>query len=330
MRVFVAGATGAIGTRLVPQLVARGHHVTATTRSREKAARLRMTGADWVAMDGLDAEAVREAVVRAAPDAIVHQMTALAGRADMKHFDRWFAATNELRTMGTEHLLAAADAVGVQRFIAQSYTGWTNARTGLPVKTEDDALDPEPAKAQRKSLAAIRFLERAVVTAPLEGIVLRYGSFYGPGASEELVGLARKRRLPVVGGGAGVWSWVHVDDAAAATVAALERGAPGVYNVVDDEPAAVAQWLPYLAHAVGAKPPMRVPRWLGRIAVGEVGARWMTESRGSSNQKAKHDLGWRLLYPSWRDGFARGLDAPPVESPRLRALLGPPSPHAEL
>jgi nucleoside-diphosphate-sugar epimerase len=314
MRVFVAGAAGAIGMRLVPQLLARGHQVTATTRSEDKARRLRAFGADTVALDGLDAAAVTQAVARAEPDAIVHQMTALAGKSDMKHFDRWFAVTNELRTIGTEHLLAAAEAVGVGRFVVQSYTGWTNARTGRAIKTEDDALEPDPPKQQVRSLAAIRFLERAVTTAPLHGIVLRYGAFYGPGASEELVAMVRARRLPILGDGGGVWSWVHVDDAAAATVAALERAPAGVLNVVDDEPAPVAEWLPYLARVAGAKPPRRVPRSLGRLAVGEVGVRWMTSSRGSSNAKAKRELGWRLIYPSWREGFAHGLDVPPHET----------------
>jgi nucleoside-diphosphate-sugar epimerase len=322
MRVFVAGAAGAIGMRLVPQLLARGHQVTATTRSEDKARRLRALGASAVTLDGLDAAAVAGAVARAEPDAIVHQMTALAGKADVKHFDRWFAATNELRTLGTEHLLAAAESGGVERFVAQSYTGWTNSRTGPAVKTEAAPLDPEPAKAQRRSLAAIRFLEHAVTTAPLTGIVLRYGSLYGPGASEELRALARARRLPIVGDGAGVWSWIHVDDAAGATVAAVERGPAGVFNVVDDEPARVAQWLPHLADATGGPPPRRVPRWLGRLAIGEAGVRWMTESRGAANAKAKRELRWRLAYPSWREGFARGLDAPPFGHARLDELLG--------
>jgi 2-alkyl-3-oxoalkanoate reductase len=323
MRVFVAGAAGAIGMRLVPQLLARGHHVTATTRSEGRARRLRALGAAVVALDGLDAAAVAGAVARAEPDAIVHEMTALAGKPDIKHFDRWFAATNELRTLGTEHLLAAAESAGVGRFVAQSYTGWTNARAGARVKTEDDPLERDPAKAQRRSLAAIRFLEHAVTSAPLEGIVLRYGSFYGPGASEELVASALVRRPPIVGDGGGVWSWIHVDDAATATVAAVERAPAGIFNVVDDEPAPVAQWLPQLARVAGAGPPRRVPRWLGRLAVGEAGVRWMTESRGAANAKAKRELRWRLIYPSWRDGFARGLDAAPVDHVRLDELIGP-------
>ena len=318
MRVFVAGATGAIGRRLVPQLVARGHEVTATTRSAGKADALRALGATPVVVDGLDAAGIGEAVARSAPDAIVHQMTALAGKPDLKRFDRWFAQTNALRTAGTEHLLAAARAAGVERFVAQSYTGWTNAHTGSRVNTEDDPLDPAPAKAQRETLAAIRFLEDAVTAAPLHGIVLRYANFYGPGASDQLVELVRKRRMPVVGGGRGVWSWVHLDDAAAATVAALERGAPGIYNVADDEPAEVAEWLPYLAEAVGAKAPPRVPAWLGRLAAGEAAVRWMTAGRGTSNEKAKRELDWRPAWTSWRDGFRHGLvDASPASDRAL-------------
>jgi nucleoside-diphosphate-sugar epimerase len=317
MRVFVAGAAGAIGRRLVPQLVDRGHQVTATTRSRGKVELLRALGAEPVVVDGLAAAAVGEAVARAKPDAIVHQMTALAEGQDLRRFDRWFAVTNELRTRGTEHLLAAARAAGVERFVAQSYTGWTNSRTGGQVKTEDDPLDPHPAKAQRRSLAAIRFLERVVAEAPLVGVVLRYGNFYGPGASEPLVELVRKRRFPIIGAGGGVWSWAHLDDAAAATVAALERGEPGVYNVVDDEPAPVAEWLPYLAEVVGARPPMRVPTWLGRLAAGEVAVRWMTEARGASNAKAKRELDWRPTWRSWREGFRGGLNdrAPSPRAP---------------
>jgi|SRR5215207_6558103 len=309
MRVFVAGAAGAIGQRLVPQLVARGHEVTASTRNAGRAELLRGLGADPAIVDGLDAAAVGEAVAAAEPDAIVHQMTALAGKADLKHFDNWFAVTNQLRTRGTENLLAAAKASGVGRFIGQSYTNWTNVRTGGPVKTEEDPFDPHPAKAQRQSLAALRSLEDAVIAAPLEGIVLRYGNFYGPGASEALVELVRKRKLPIIGDGAGVWSWIHLDDAAAVTVAALERGKPGVYNVVDDEPARVSEWLPYLAEVVGAKAPVRVPVWLGRLAAGEVATRWMTEARGSSNRKARRELDWQPAWSSWREGFRHGMTA---------------------
>jgi len=258
-------------------------------------------------VDGLDGVAVGRAVAEARPDVIVHQMTALAAAPDLRHFDRWFATTNELRTAGTRHLLAAAQASGAERVVAQSFTGWPNARTGGPVKTEDDPLDPEPAAAQRESMAAIRFLERAVTEAPLTGIVLRYGTFYGPGASEPMVELIRKRGMPIVGSGSGVWSFIHLDDAAAATVAAVERGSAGLYNVVDDDPAPVAEWLPHLAAAVGAKPPRRVPVWLARPLAGEVVVRWMTEGRGASNAKAKRELDWRPRWSSWRDGFRHAL-----------------------
>lgn len=319
MRVFVAGAAGAIGTRLVPRLVARGHQVTASTRNPGKADRLRALGAEAVVMDGLDASAVGEAVARAEPDAIVHQMTALAGKQDLRRFDRWFAMTNRLRTTGTENLLAAAQAAGVGRLVAQSYTGWSNVREGGPVKTEDDPFDPDPAKNQVETMAGLRFLDQVVPAAPLEGIVLRYGNFYGPGASEPMVEMLRKRRMPIIGDGAGVWSWIHLDDAAEATVAAVERGRRGVYNVVDDDPAPVSEWLPYFAEAVGAKPPMRVPAWLARLAAGEVAVRWMTQGRGASNEKAKRELSWRPGWATWRDGFRRGLTGGPADRDGTRA-----------
>jgi 2-alkyl-3-oxoalkanoate reductase len=328
MRVFLAGATGAIGQRVLPLLIARGHQVTASTRSRARLDQLRRAGAIPVVMDGLDPAAVGEAVGRAEAEVIIHQMTALAARPDLRRFDKWFAATNELRTRGTEHLLAAARASGVRRFIAQSYTGWTNIRRGGPVKTEEDPLDPQPAKAQTRTLAAIRFLETAVMAAPGEGIVLRYGNFYGPGASETLVDLIRKRRMPIVGGGGGVWSWIHLDDAAAATVAAVERGQPGIYNIVDDEPAPVAEWLPYLADAVGARPPLRIPAWLGRLAAGEVVVGWMIRSRGASNQKARRELAWQPAWPSWRQGFRNGLgpaSLPTAVAPPPQVSGGQPS-----
>jgi nucleoside-diphosphate-sugar epimerase len=307
MRVFVAGAGGAIGRRLLPQLIARGHDVVATTRSAKKMAGLRALGAEPVVMDGLDAGSVGEAVALAEPDVIVHQMTALAGIEDLKHFDETFAVTNQLRTKGTDHLLAAADALGVTRFIAASYTGWPNAREGGSVKTEDDPFDEHPPAAQEKSLAAIRYLERATVEGSPHGIALRYGSFYGPGASDELVEVVRRRKLPLVGEAGGIWSWIHIDDAASATVAAVERGAAGVYNIVDDEPAPVSEWLPALAESVGAKPPRRVPVWLARLAVGEVGVSMMTQIRGSSNAKGKRELAWQPSWSTWRDGFRHGL-----------------------
>ena len=313
MHVLVTGATGAVGLRLVPQLVQAGHEVTATTRSEAKLESLRTKGATPVVLDGLDGAAVRRVVAKAEPDTIIHEMTALSAAPNLRDFDRWFATTNRLRTQGTEHLIAAAKATGVKRFVAQSYTGWNNARSGGPIKTEADPLDPEPADAQRQSMAAIRFVEEAVPTAPFDGIVVRYGNLYGPGASDSMIALLRKRMLPIIGSGAGIWSWTHLDDAASGAVAAVDRGEPGIYNIVDDEPAPVSEWLPYLARCVGAKPPFHVPRWLGRLLAGDVVARWMTEARGASNAKAKRQLGWQPAWPSWRTGFREGLDLPPAE-----------------
>ena len=309
MRVLVAGATGVVGRQLVPQLLAAGHQVTATTRKAEKAVALRATGADVAVVDGLDAMAVGEAVAQAKPEVVIHQMTALAGDFDMRHFDRTFAVTNQLRTAGTDNLLAAAQAAGTRRVIAQSYTGWSTIRTGGPVKTEDDPLDPDPPKAMRSTLEAIRYLEHAVASSPLEGIVLRYGSLYGPGASELVVGMIKRRQMPVIGDGGGVWSFLHTHDAASAAVAAIDHGDPGVYNIVDDEPSRVSEWLPWLAAAAGAKPPLRVPVWLGRLVAGGAAVSVMTQIRGSSNAKAKRELGWELAWPSWRDGFTHGLYA---------------------
>jgi 2-alkyl-3-oxoalkanoate reductase len=299
MRVFVAGASGALGARLVPQLVQRGHDVIGTTRSPEKAERLHALGAEPLVLDILDRAAVADAVREAAPDAIVHQATALAGRTDFKHFDRNFAPTNRLRTEGTDALLAAARESGVRRFVAQSYAGWPYAQEGGPVKTEEDRLDPSPAEDMRQTLTAIEHLEAATVADG--GIALRYGGFYP--LDDAQLELVRKRKFPIVGDGGGVWSFVHLDDAASATVLAVERGEPGVYNVVDDDPAPVREWLPALAAAIGAKPPRRVPRWLARLAAGEPGIVLMTASRGASNAKAKSRLGWTLRYPSWREGF---------------------------
>jgi len=300
MRIFVAGASGAIGTRLVPQLIERGHEVVGSSRTPKKAERLRGLGAEPVVLDLLDPEAVGNAVAAARPDAIVHQATALAGLSDFKHFDRSFAPTNRLRTSGTDALLAAAREAGVSNVVAQSYAGWPYAREGGPVKSEDDPLDPAPAEPMRETLAAIRHLEESVVGAG--GTALRYGGFYGAPDDAQLEPV-RKRRFPIVGDGDGVWSFVHLDDAAAATVLVLERGATGIYNVVDDEPAPVREWLPALAAAIGAKAPLRVPRWLARLTAGEAGVVLMTETRGASNRKAKDELGWTLRTPSWRQGF---------------------------
>lgn len=308
MRVFVAGATGAIGKQLVPRLVAAGHEVTGMTRSESKQAMLDELGAAPVVADALDPDQVAEAVGRAQPEVIVHQLTAI-GAVDPRHFDRCFALTNRLRTEGTDHLLSAGQAVGVRQFVAQSYSAWPYVRTGGPVKSEEDPLDPSPARGMRETLAAVRHLEQAVLGAQwTEGIVLRYGAFYGPGTSMapggEQFEMARRRKFPLVGGGGGVWSFVHIADAAEATVAAVERGSRGVYNVVDDDPAPVAEWLPALAQTLGAKKPMRVPRFIGRLFAGEAGVVMMTEIRGASNAKAKRELGWRPAHPSWRQGFA--------------------------
>ena len=309
MKVLVAGAAGAIGARLVPQLVQRGHEVIGTSRSNEKLDRVRAEGAEAVALDLLDRDRVREAVVAARPDAVVHQATALAGLSDFKHFDRSFAATNRLRTEGTDALLAAAREAGVERFVAQSFAGWPYARQGGPVKTEEDPLDPTPVPTMRETLAAIRHLEQATVSAG--GAVLRYGGLYGSRADVQLE-LVRKRRFPIVGDGGGVWSFVHLDDAAAATVLAIEQPARGIFNIVDDEPAPVSEWLPALAEAIGAKPPRRVPRWLARLLAGEAGVVLMTETRGASNAKAKRELGWALRHPSWREGFATAYGRAPA------------------
>jgi nucleoside-diphosphate-sugar epimerase len=257
-----------------------------------------------VAVDGLDSAAVGEAVASAEPDAVVHQMSALAGRLDPKHFDRSFAQTNRLRTEGLDHLVAAAQATGVRHIVAQSFTGWPNIRSGGWVKDEDDPLDPEPPTAQRETLAAIRYLEETVQKE--DGTVLRYGGFYGD-ASDAMIPLVRKRQFPLVGGGTGYASWVHLDDAATATVLALEQNARGVFNIVDDEPAPASEWLPYLADCVGAKPPLRLPVWVARLAAGEVAVSMLTRTRGSSNARAKRELGWELRWPSWRQGFRRGL-----------------------
>ena len=302
MRIFVTGATGALGRYLVPGLVAAGHEVTATTRTPGKVAQLREAGAEPVVVDGLDREAVIAAVRAAAPEVVVHQMTALADMRSLRKVDRVFAATNELRTGGTDNLLAAAARAGTRRVIAQSYVG-ANERSGGPVKTEEDPVDSRPVPSSARTLAAIKHVEKTVpLTAP-EGIVLRYGSFYGPGASEILLDAIRKRQLPVIGGGTGIWSFIEITDVAAATLAAVDRGAPGVYNVVDSDPAPVAEWLPYLAKVAGAKPPLRVPAWLGRLLAGEFVVAQMTSARGSSNEKARKELGWEPRYASWREGF---------------------------
>ena len=304
MRVFVTGATGALGRHLVPGLVAAGYEVTATTRTPGKVAELREAGAEPVVVDGLDREAVTAAVQAAAPEVIVHQMTALAGVRSLRKPDQAFAATNELRTRGTDNLLAAAKRVGTRRVIAQSYAGPgpdTPSRGSL--KTETDPLDWRPIRSAVQMPAAIRHVDETVPLEAPEGIVLRYGGIYGPGTSDVLLAMVRKRQVPVIGGGTGVWSFIEVTDAAGATIAAVGRGAPGVYNVVDSDPAPVADWLPYLAKVAGAKPPLRLPAWLGRLLAGEFVVAQMTSSRGYSNQKARKEFGWEPRYASWREGF---------------------------
>jgi nucleoside-diphosphate-sugar epimerase len=319
MKVFVAGASGALGAQLVPQLVAAGHQVVAMTRTASKQDGLRALGAQPVVADALDPDAVAGVVGEAEPEVIVHELTALSGKMsirDARHPDRSSMAkmTNRLRTKATDHLLAAGRAVGARRFVAQSFGAFRYARTGGPVQTEADPLDPNPPGAMRPVVEALLYLEEAVTTIDWgEGLALRYGGFYGPGTSislapdAEMAGLIRKRRFPIVGDGGGVWSHVHIEDAAAATAIAVERGEPGIYYIVDDEPAPVREWLPVLARALDAKPPRRIPRWLGRLAAGEMATLMMTDVRGASNAKAKRELGWHLRYPSWRLGVTKGL-----------------------
>jgi nucleoside-diphosphate-sugar epimerase len=301
MRVLVIGASGAIGSRLVPQLIDRGHEVVGTCRSPEKKERLRALGAEPIVLDALDTRAVREAVIGAEPDAIIHQATALADIRFGRNFDRTFAQTNRLRNEGTDALLAAAREASVRRFVAQSFASMRNAREGGMVKTEEDPLDPDPPARMRQAHAAMRHLEQAVTDAG--GLALRYGGFYGA-ANDAMVGPVRKRQFPIVGDGGGYSSWIHLDDAAAATVLALEQDGPAIYNITDDEPAPLREWLPVLADALGAKPPRHVPVWLARVIAGDVAVLMGTDARGASNAKAKRELGWTLRYPSWRQGFA--------------------------
>jgi len=313
MRIFLAGATGAIGKRLLPMLVAAGHHVTGTTRTRAKSDSIRSAGAQAEVVDALNKRSVMDAVERTKPDVMIHELTAIPAELNLKRFDEDFALTNLLRTEGTDHLLAAARRVGCRRFIAQSFAPLTYERNGSWVKNEEDALLSSAEPEVRKTLEAIFHLESAVLDeTAMEGFALRYGWFYGPGTSlgrgggqlEEI----GKRRIPIVGKGTGHWSFVHIDDAASATLATVTASSPGVYNICDDEPAPVSTWLPYLANSIGAKPPRHIPRWLGQLAIGDYGGALMNEIRGASNQKAKSHLRWRLKWPSWRQGFRDGLD----------------------
>jgi 2-alkyl-3-oxoalkanoate reductase len=315
MRVFVAGATGALGKQLVPMLAEQGHEVTGMTRSPAKQELIRKLGARPVVADALDPEAVAQAVGESEPEVVIDQLTAIDTSAMGRSIDKMFAQTNRLRTEGTDHLLTAARATGARRFLVQSFAGWPFEPTGGPIKTEEDPLQEHPPKTVSETLAAIRYLEETVTGADgIEGLALRYGGFYGPGTSIAVnpdgaqVEMVRKRRLPVIGNGAGIWSFVHIHDAAAATVAALDHGAPGLYNVVDDDPARVSDLLPELARVIGAKPPRHLPRWVGRLIAGEGNTIMMTEVRGASNEKAKREVGWELRYPSWRLGFREGLE----------------------
>jgi 2-alkyl-3-oxoalkanoate reductase len=311
MRVFVAGASGAVGSRLIRLLVSAGHSVIGLTRTPAKAEAIERDGAEASVADALNRAAIVAAVTRAKPDVVVHEMTSISAANDLRRFDRLFAATNRLRTQGLDNLLAAAKQAGTPRLIAQSFCGWPFARVGGPVKSEDDPLDPEPPRELRRALWAIRYLENAVTAAPgIAGLVLRYGAFYGGGTGlfdGPLIDRLRRRRIPLIGDGNGWWSFLHIDDAAAATAIAVERGAPGIYNIVDDEPAPVREWLPALAAMVGARPPRQIPKWLARIAAGEHIVMLMTEVRAGSNAKAKRVLGWRLRHASWRRGFAAVL-----------------------
>jgi nucleoside-diphosphate-sugar epimerase len=305
MRVLVAGAGGVVGRSLLPVLIKAGHTVFGMTRSANRRGLVASLGAEHIAADALDRQTVLREVARVRPEIIVNELTAIPPAINLRKFEEQFALTNRLRTEGTDHLLEAALASGTRRLIAQSYAGWPYARVGGPVKTEDDPLDPNPPQVFRSGLAAIRRLESTVPQARgIEGIVLRYGSFYGPGTSGAwMLDQIRKHRLPIVGNGGAVWSFIHIDDVATATLAAVEGGKPGLYNIVDDDPAPVSVWIPELAKMVGAKPPMHVPSWIARFMVGEAGIIMMTEARGSSNQKAKAALGWAPRWKSWREGF---------------------------
>jgi len=314
MKIFLAGASGAIGQQLVIQLVARGHEVVGTTRSAAKADALRKLGAEPAVLDALDPEAVAEAVAKAEPEVIVHQLTALSGPMSLRGAKQMIAATNRLRTEGTDHLLAAARAVGVRRFVAQSNAQWME-RGGRPVLDESGRLEPNPPGDAAAAVAALRYLEDAVTRITwADGIALRYGGFYGPGTDVSaepdavMARLIRKRRIPIVGTGGGVLSLVHINDAASATVAAVERGRAGIYHVADDDPAPVRVWQAELARALGAKAPRRVPAWLVRLLAGQAAVDMMTRAPGISSEKAKRELGWTLQYPSWRQGFVEGLD----------------------
>jgi nucleoside-diphosphate-sugar epimerase len=301
----VAGASGAIGRSLVPRLVAAGHDVTGTTRSRDRAEAIRAAGASPAVVDALDAEALREAVARAAPEAIVHELTSLPERFNPRKADL-YDATNRIRREGTRNLLEAARSAGTRRFVCQSIAFAYAPGPRPEVKDEEAPLIVDAPPPFAEGMRVIAEMERAVLDAELDGLVLRYGWFYGPGTyygeGGSMAADVRKRRFPVVGSGAGLFSFIHVDDAADATVAAVGRGAPGLYNVVDDDPAAQRDWLPLYAEAIGAPPPRRVPVWLARLFAGKM-AGAVNRQPGASNAKAKRELGWQPRWSSWREGF---------------------------
>ena len=312
MKVFVAGSTGAIGRSLLPLLIEKRHDVVALVRTPARAKDVEALGARAAVADALDPDGLRAAIRRAAPEAVIHELTSLKGVTNFRRFDQTFALTNRFRTRTLDTMLAAARSIGVRRFIAQSYCGWPYAREGSPVKTEDDPLDPAPPTSFRESLAAIRYLEDTIrQTRDIQAFALRYGNLYGPGtdisAEGTVADLVSRRKLPLFGSGAGVWSFIHVRDAASATVAAMSRGSPGIYNVVDDEPVPVNVWLPALANALGARPPRRLPAWVGALLLGDGGLSMMTLARGGSNAKSKRDLAWQPSFASWRRGFVEGL-----------------------
>jgi nucleoside-diphosphate-sugar epimerase len=318
MRVLVIGASGAIGSRLVPILIERGHEVIGTSSSPGNTDRVRALGAEPIVLDLLDPHAVRKAVFGTEPDAIVNQATALANVKFSKNLDRSFEQTNRLRIDGTDALLAAARDADVSRVVAQSFASLRYAREGGWVKTEEDPLDTVPIEGMHETSTAMTYVDEAVMAAG--GIALRYGNFYGAG-NDGSVEPVRKRQFPIVGDGGGVSSFIHLDDAAAATVLALEHDGPAIYNIVDDEPAPVREWLPVLAKALGAKPPRRLPVWLARMFAGEPGVMMGTEVRGASNAKAKRELGWTLRYPSWRQGFAEVYAKPASSRPGRSSAL---------